>query len=82
VGDYFNFKSMVSPVLIKVIYFLGFLSLTVSGVVMMTRNQPLEGLSALVFGNLLWRITCEGIIIIFRIHESLVSIEEKQKTRL
>lgn len=40
---------------------------------------PFMGLLILVFGNILWRIWCELIIVFFRINKSLNNIDEKTK---
>lgn len=69
---------MVSPTLIKFFYVLGALALTLGGITMLFigQEQILIGLGALTVGNLLWRILCEGWILAFRIHDSLVSVEK------
>lgn len=41
----------------------------------------LTGLLILTVGNLLWRLICEGWILLFSIHEILASIESKLKER-
>lgn len=35
------------------------------------------GVAALVMGNLVWRIMCEGAILLFSLHELLVSIDTR-----
>ena len=35
------------------------------------------GILALIFGNLAWRMLCEGAILLFSLHEILVSLEDK-----
>jgi len=39
-----------------------------------------SGLLAVV-GNLLWRLACERVIVLFSIHERLASIDRSLKTR-
>jgi hypothetical protein len=34
-----------------------------------------------IVGNLLWRLVCEQVILLFSIHERLVSIDRSLKTR-
>jgi len=74
--DFFNFKNMISNSLVKILYFIGFISITLGGVGLISNNEAEIGLSLLIFGNLFWRLFCEGIIIIFSIHENLVSISK------
>ncbi len=35
------------------------------------------GILALIFGNLAWRMLCEAAILLFSLHEILVSLEDK-----
>lgn len=90
VGDFFNFKSMITPIIIKILYLLGLLIITIwsMGIVFgkfsgifwfITGNQFLAGLLTLIFGNVIWRVLCETVIVLFSIHERLRSIE---KTRI
>jgi hypothetical protein len=37
------------------------------------------GVIVILFGNLFWRIACEAFIVIFKIHDSVVSIDNKLK---
>jgi hypothetical protein len=76
-GDFFSFKKMVSSTIVKFIYILGVIFITFSSFAAMFATRGfLYGLFMLVLGNLLWRVFCEGIIILFSIHERLVSIEK------
>jgi uncharacterized membrane protein HdeD (DUF308 family) len=81
---------MISTALVKVIYALGLIGITVSGIVMIMRatqerqtsgEQILVGVAVIVLGNLLWRLVCEGSIVIFSIHDILGSIEREMKNR-
>ena len=40
-------------------------------------NSILIGIGIIVLGNILWRIICEGIIVIFKIFEELNQIHDK-----
>jgi hypothetical protein len=40
---------------------------------------PVMGLIVLIFGNIMWRMWCELIIVFFRINKTLNSIDEKTK---
>ena len=87
-GGYWSFDKMVSGSLIKVLYVLGALAITIFSVIMLINGSQaryvgstviLLALVYLVLGNLFWRIVCEGIIIIFKIFEKLNQIELKIK---
>ena len=77
-GGFWSFDKMVSESLIKILYILGLLSITISGFLMFQNSDLIFlGIVIIVLGNLLWRIICEGIIIIFKIFEKLNQIEKK-----
>jgi len=84
-ANFFSFRKMFSLTLIKIIYVLGMLSVTISGIVMVIgsasyiNNNPvpfLIGIAIIILGNLIWRILCEGWILLFSVHEQLVNIAE------
>lgn len=79
IAAYFKFKILISSSLIRIIYFIGMIIITYAGYSVTVRGNlnSIAGISILIFGNLLWRIICEGSIIFFRIHDLLVSIDKK-----
>ena len=90
---YFSFQKMITGQAIKLLYFIGFVMLTVLGVGLIVKGfqdiQALKGLetfnqgaAVLIAGNLLWRLICELWILFFSIHERLVSIEALGKKDL
>ena len=84
-GEYKGFWSfglMITPVLINVIYIVGMVFITLSGVLsmFMIGSQSvaigvIAGLISIVMGNVLWRVWCELMIVIFRIFGTLKEIE-------
>ena len=81
IESFFSFRDMVSQALVKVIYFIGLLLITLGSVVMFFQyndsEQRVAAVATLLVGNLLWRLICEAAILLFSIHEVLVSIEGK-----
>mgnify|MGYP005840092385 CR=1 FL=1 len=75
--DYFAFKKMISGLLIKLLHIIGLLSITIYGIYQIFQNDFIQGLVTIIVGNLLWRIICEGMIILFSIHDRLASIDYK-----
>jgi hypothetical protein len=87
---YFSFERMITPSFVKVVYFLGFLALTAGGIGLMVwaglqlndatidRNlgwrYVAAGAAALVVGNIVWRVACELWVVLFGIHEELVTL--------
>jgi hypothetical protein len=87
---YFSFERMITPAFVKIIYFLGFIVLTVGGGALAvwagmqlndaTISRSLgwryvaAGVGAVVLGNLVWRIFCELWVVLFGMHSELISV--------
>lgn len=90
-GDYFAFRKLVTPDLIRAFYFMGALFITLGSVVGMLYPQLviktgweslqiiLMSVVVFIIGNLFWRMICEAAILMFSIHETLVSIDERAR---
>ncbi|MDH4304874.1 MAG: DUF4282 domain-containing protein [Nitrospira sp.] len=88
-AEYFSFRELVTPQLIKVVYFVGACFITAAGLLSILSPDALDeygvgpiftrlgGIAALVVGNLVWRLMCEGAILLFSLHELLVSIDTR-----
>lgn len=76
-GRFLRFENMISGLLIQIMYLLGVVVIIFASIGMISRNTTLAGVALLIFGNLFWRLVCEGTILFFRVHETLVSIETK-----
>jgi len=82
IGGFFSFRFMISTQLIKLIYVLGILALIVLGWNYINKGYEefqLIGWGIIILGNLVWRIVCEGWILLFSIHDILGSIEKLQR---
>jgi len=78
--DFFDFRKMISVQIIKILYVIGVIAITIGGIVMLfIGDLALAGLGILIIGNLLWRVICEGWILVFSIHDLLSSIESNTK---
>lgn len=77
--DFLSFRKMVSMSILKLLYILGALGITIGGIVTLFRESIWQGLIVIVIGNLVWRVVCELWILLFSIHKTLVSIEENLK---
>jgi hypothetical protein len=89
-GGFFSFRTMISTTLTKIIYVLGMIGITISGIFMVVQAiesrygsdmQILLGIGLILIGNLLWRIVCEGWILLFSMHDILFSIEKELKRK-
>lgn len=82
----FSFERFVSATIIKIIYAFGLLAITITGVILIFTAgdsygdvpflQVLSGLAVILFGNLILRVLAEGAIVLFSIHDRLVSIDQ------
>ena len=88
--DFINFKMFITTTFMKIIYIIGAILITLGSFVLMVGfSMPfyygfsagaggvLAGLAVLIFGNIGWRLICEAIIVVFSIHDRLVSIDTK-----
>ena len=75
-GSFLSFRAMVTPHVIRVLYYFGALVITVAGIFSMFSN-PFIGVAVIAVGNLLWRMFCEAIILFFSMHDILASIERE-----
>ncbi|HSH50554.1 MAG TPA: DUF4282 domain-containing protein [Bacteroidales bacterium] len=76
--EFLEFKTMVSSLLIKILYALGVIVITIGGIISLFSDFWI-GLGTIIFGNLFWRLMCEAIIVVFSIHDVLTSIDRKTK---
>ena len=86
-AEYFAFRELVTPQLIKVVYLVGACFITAAGILSIVSPDTLDeyeagpivtrlgGIAVLLIGNLVWRMMCEGAILLFSLHELLVSID-------
>ena len=72
-----NFDIMFTPIIIRVIYFLGLLAVAIAAIATMFKGGFLAGLGILLFGLIGVRIYCELMILFFRVYETLQSINQK-----
>ena len=77
-SEVLRFRSMVTPLAIQVVFWLGMLGIAAWSVFLVFQGGRAIALGVLmfVFGSLLLRISCELIILLFRIYESLHNIEK------
>jgi hypothetical protein len=86
--DFFAFRTMITPIIIQIIFWVGVAACVVMGIGYMVIGSryyggaaPLYGLMILIFGPLAVRIYCEILIIFFRINETLTEIKHTLEDR-
>ncbi len=76
-NQYLTFRKMITPVAIQLIFWIGVAAIAVSALGVMFGGSFLAGVGLLVVGPVFWRIYCELMIILFRIHDRLSEIAKK-----
>ncbi len=78
--EFISFDRMVTPVLIKIIYWLATIVVVIVGLAFfgMEDYGPVSGVLVLIFGPIAVRVYAEMLIVLFKISESLVSIRDNQ----
>lgn len=91
VGNYFGFRQMVTPFWIQISYVLGItIIVTVAAVAIafpyLFATASVEdlwvragGVLLLLVGNLIWRVLCEGAIVVFRMYSLLMSLDDRAR---
>lgn len=78
--DLLFFEKMVTPKIINIVYWLMLACAVVGGLSAMFSNHGggfLSGVFILVSGVIIARITCELLIILFKINENMQKIADK-----
>ncbi|MDP4528790.1 DUF4282 domain-containing protein [Alkalimonas delamerensis] len=73
------FDSMLTPKIITFVYWLLLVGVVVSGLGTMFTTSFFAGLGILIFGAIGVRIWCELLIVLFKIHENLRKVAEKDQ---
>jgi hypothetical protein len=89
--DFLLFRRMLTPILIQVVFWIGVGYFALTGGATLVGTLLLRGidlwtivlavlaaLAQLILGPLLLRVGCEAILVLFRIHETLREIRDKE----
>lgn len=78
---YTNFDQMITPIIIKILFWVGVVVTIISGLILMFGDGGIftfiGGLIVIAVGLLVTRVYCELLIIFFKMHESLQKMNEK-----
>ncbi|MEA3479236.1 MAG: DUF4282 domain-containing protein [Bacteroidota bacterium] len=80
-NDYLAFRKMITPVILKVVFWIAVLINTIYAIVMMFQNQFWIGLVSLLLGPFVIRVFFELILVTFQINESLADIRQNTKEK-
>ncbi|WP_339181535.1 DUF4282 domain-containing protein [Oceanobacillus sp. FSL W7-1293] len=83
-NKFFSFEEMITPIIIKVLFWIGLAASVIFGLITIFTGIIEEefllifsGLLTIVVGSLLVRVYCELLIIMFKIYETLKQIRDK-----
>ncbi len=76
--DLLSFDKMIALPAIKILYWLGLICVAIFGLAFAFQGgfySVLVGLSSIIVGAVVWRITCEAAILLFGIYDRLGDIK-------
>ncbi len=73
-----TFDVMLTPLIIKIVYWLGLAVLMLASLGLMFSESFLGGIVMLLGGAIGWRIWCELLIIVFKINENIQKIADRE----
>jgi hypothetical protein len=78
--EFIRFRYLITPAFITVVYVIGAIVITIAALGAMASgggNGLIAGLFVLVFGNLYFRVILEFVMVLFRMNDSLQSIDRR-----
>ena len=85
--DFLEFRTMITPIIIQIIFWLGVAACIVMGLIFIVAGikydarSGVAGFAILILGPVVVRIYCEILIIFFRINETLMEIKHDLEDR-
>jgi uncharacterized protein DUF4282 len=76
-SDFLTFRYLITPGFITAIYVIGAILITLGTLVSISSSGVVPALIGLVILNLWWRIVLEFVMVLFRINDSLASIDRR-----
>jgi hypothetical protein len=87
VNDFLSFRTMITPVIIQILFWVGVALCFIFGLGALFigsrygNGGPVWGILIIIFGPVLVRIYCEILIVFFRINETLTEIKHNLEER-
>ncbi|AFS77614.1 hypothetical protein Curi_c05390 [Gottschalkia acidurici 9a] len=84
--NFFRFDRMITPAIIQIVFYIGLAASVLIGLGQIITGiasrggsiQIFTGIIVLVISPIIVRVYCELLIVIFKIHESLGELKDKQ----
>lgn len=80
--DFLKFKKMITPALIRVLFWLGVAGAILAGFIGLVAGQYLAGILMILLGPIAVRIYCEVMILFFVINDTLTEIKNLIKVAM
>lgn len=80
--DFLNFKKMITPMVIKILFWVGVVSCVLTGLGMIFSLEIGKGLVVLLLGPVAVRIYCELLILLFSINDTLTDLKNNAKNQV
>lgn len=80
--DFLNFKKMITPLVIKILFWVGAVSCIITGLGMIFYKRIGAGLAVLFLGPIGVRIYCELFILLFNINDTLTDLKNNAKNQV
>jgi hypothetical protein len=89
--DFFSFKTMLTPVIIRILFWVGIFASIIGGIYLIVISHSsagfhgvaslhsagiISGIFCIIVVPLVWRLICELMILQFRIYETLIDINQ------
>ncbi|MDH7514375.1 MAG: DUF4282 domain-containing protein [Bacteroidota bacterium] len=76
-NEFWSFEKMITPTIIKILFWIGIVLCVIIGILVMTKGDILilGGLLIIILGPIVWRVYCELLMVIFSINDHLRQIK-------
>jgi hypothetical protein len=79
-GEFIAFRYLITPTIITIVYVIGAVLITIGALGALVAGGSsglIGGLLIFFFGNLYWRVLMEFVVVLFKMNDSLQSIDRR-----
>ncbi len=89
-NDYLNFKKMITPLIIQILFWISVVVVVIMGLIMIYQganarygggSMIFSGLLMILIGPIVVRVYCELLIVIFSINDTLTNVKNLLKNK-
>lgn len=81
-NEYMSFDKMITPVIIKVIFWVAVVLCVFGGLLSMMSENVVGGIALMIFGPLAARVYAELLLVLFQVHSRMNDIHQLLAERL